>query len=175
VGALATTAADGVEERRYVGRRVVSGAISSLRSRGAPPRPLPGPRPFAGAGLCPARRILAPVPADARPALRVPRRQVEHQFRRLHHADLAVADVELLGGGFENTLPSSSTASNSFTLPAGERSPAARFAPLVQWSSANCVPVWQAAVAPLVVQAILAVEASSLAMRVREPLRFVRR
>src|SRR6266545_6000198 len=73
-----------------------------------------------------------------------------------------------------NTLPSSSTASNSFTLPAGERSPAVRFAPLVQWSSANCEPVWQAAAAPLVVQAILAVEGSSLmAMTLREPLRFV--
>src|SRR4029450_12800217 len=72
------------------------------------------------------------------------------------------------------TLPASSTASNSFTLPAGERAPAPRFAPLVQWSSANCVPVWQAAVAPLVVQAILAVEASRLmAMTLREPFRFV--
>src|SRR5206468_9014087 len=73
-----------------------------------------------------------------------------------------------------NTLPSSSTASNRFTVPAGERSPAVRFAPLVQWSSANCEPMWQAAVAPLVVQAILAVEASRLmAMTLREPLRFV--
>ena len=73
-----------------------------------------------------------------------------------------------------NTLPSSSTASNSFTLPAGERSPAPRLAPLVQWSSAKCTPVWQAAVAPLVVQAIRAVEASRLmAMTLREPLGFV--
>src|SRR5262245_15450894 len=79
-----------------------------------------------------------------------------------------------LSVAWRNTLPSSSTASNRFTLPAGERSPAARLAPLVQWSSANCVPVRQAAAAPLVVQAILAVEASRMmAMRLREPLRFV--
>src|SRR5262245_7129369 len=79
-----------------------------------------------------------------------------------------------LAVAWRNTLPSSSTASNRFTLPAGVLLPAARFAPLVQWSSANCEPVWQAASAPLVVQAILAVEASRvMAMTSRKPLRFV--